>query len=83
MVLWRLSLLSYFQPRSGTPDELTLSYRKWCVWWTVPFISLLLSTTYPKDPLVGLWYPIVIAALCFIIGTIYLTNKIDKDVTDQ
>ncbi|NII24175.1 MHS family MFS transporter [Pseudoflavitalea sp. X16] len=48
----------------------------------VPFIGLLLTTTYPKDPLVGLWYPIGIAALCFIIGSIYLNNRIDKDVTD-
>ena len=48
----------------------------------VPFIGLLLTTTYPKDPLVGLWYPIGIAALCFIIGVIYLRNKIDKNVTD-
>ena len=48
----------------------------------VPFIGLLLTTSYPKDPLVGLWYPIGVAVLCLIIGTIYLTNKIDKDVTD-
>jgi MFS family permease len=48
----------------------------------VPFIGLLLTTTYPKDPLVGLWYPIGIASLCFLIGIIYLRNKIDKDVTD-
>lgn len=48
----------------------------------VPFIGLLLTTTYPLDPLVGLWYPIGVAALCLVIGTIYLTNKIDKDVTD-
>jgi len=48
----------------------------------VPFIGLLLSTTYTKDPLVGLWYPIGVAALCFIIGTVYLTNKIDKNVKD-
>lgn len=48
----------------------------------VPFIGLLLTTTYPGDPLVGLWYPISIAALCFIIGSIYLTNRIDKDVED-
>lgn len=48
----------------------------------VPFIGLLLTTTFTKDPLVGLWYPIGVAALCLIIGTIYLTNKIDKDVTD-
>lgn len=48
----------------------------------VPFIGLLLTTTYPADPLVGLWYPIGIAVLCLVIGTIYLRNKIDKDVTD-
>jgi MFS family permease len=48
----------------------------------VPFIGLLLTTTYPADPLVGLWYPIGIAALCFIIGIIYLRNKIDEDVSD-
>jgi MFS family permease len=48
----------------------------------VPFIGLLLTTTYPKDPLVGLWYPIGVAALCLIIGCVYLTNKIDKDITD-
>lgn len=48
----------------------------------VPFIGLLLSTSFPADPLVGLWYPIGVAALCFVIGTIYLRNKIDKDVTD-
>ena len=48
----------------------------------VPFIGLLLTTTYPKDPLVGLWYPISVAALCLIIGIIYLNNKIDKNVDD-
>ena len=48
----------------------------------VPFIGLLLTTTFPGDPLVGLWYPIGVAALCFVIGTIYLTNKIDEDVND-
>ncbi|HET6996248.1 MAG TPA: MFS transporter [Chitinophagaceae bacterium] len=48
----------------------------------VPFIGLLLTTMYKNDPLVGLWYPIGVAALCFVIGTIYLNNKIDKDVTD-
>ena len=48
----------------------------------VPFIGLLLTTTYPKDPLVGLWYPIGIAALCLVIGAIYLSNKIDEEVGD-
>ena len=48
----------------------------------VPFIGLLLTTTYPADPLVGLWYPIGIAALCFVIGAVYLANKIDENVMD-
>lgn len=48
----------------------------------VPFIATLLSTTFIKDPLVGLWYPIGVAALCFVIGALYLSNKKDKDVSD-
>lgn len=34
------------------------------------------------DPLVGLWYPITIAAICFVIGALYLPGKIDEDVSD-
>lgn len=48
----------------------------------VPFIGLLLTTTYPGDPLVGLWYPIAVAALCFVIGVMYLSNKIDKNINN-
>jgi MFS family permease len=48
----------------------------------VPFIGALLTATFTKDPLVGLWYPIGVASLCFIIGAVYLSNKIDKDVSD-
>lgn len=48
----------------------------------VPFIGLLLTTTYPADPLVGLWYPIGVAALCFVIGSLYLRNKIDTNIND-
>ncbi len=48
----------------------------------VPFIGLLLTTSFPADPLVGLWYPIAVASLCFIIGMIYLNNKPDIDVND-
>lgn len=48
----------------------------------VPFIGVLLQTTYTADALIGLWYPIGVAALCFIIGTIYLSNKIDREVND-
>ena len=48
----------------------------------VPFIATLLATSFVKDPLVGLWYPIGVAALCFIIGALYLTNKKDENVND-
>ena len=48
----------------------------------VPFIATLLSTTFTSDPLVGLWYPIGVAALCFVIGALYLNNKIDKNIDD-
>ncbi|NTU52931.1 MAG: MHS family MFS transporter [Chlorobiaceae bacterium] len=29
----------------------------------------------PADPLAGLWYPIIIAAVCFVIGSVYIKNK--------
>ena len=48
----------------------------------VPFIGLLLTTLPGSDHLTGLWYPIGIAIICVIIGGLYLSNKIDKDVTD-
>ncbi|MCG2613901.1 MFS transporter [Terrimonas sp. NA20] len=48
----------------------------------VPFIGLLLTTSFPADALVGLWYPIGVASLCFVIGVVYLSNKIDENVTD-
>lgn len=48
----------------------------------VPFIATLLATTFTSDPLVGLWYPIGVAALCFIIGAVYLNNKVDEEVMD-
>ncbi len=54
----------------------------------VPFLgTLIVEFTRTKDlplgdPLAGLWYPIGIAALCFVIGAIYLPNKIDNNVMD-
>ena len=48
----------------------------------VPFIATLLSATFTSDPLIGLWYPIGVAALCFVIGALYLNNKIDKNIND-
>jgi MFS family permease len=47
-----------------------------------PFIALLLGTMYAADPLVGLWYPIGVALVCLVIGTLYISNKIDPDVND-
>ena len=47
-----------------------------------PFIALLLTTINPGDKLVGLMYPIIISAVCFVIGALYMSNKIDPDVGD-
>lgn len=47
-----------------------------------PFIAVLLTTIYPGDKLVGLYYPIIVGGLCFLIGALYLRNKIDPDVND-
>jgi MFS family permease len=47
-----------------------------------PFIATLLTTIYTGDKLVGLWYPILIASVCLVIGTIYISNRIDPDVND-
>jgi MFS family permease len=37
-----------------------------------PFIATLLTTMHVSDTLVGLWYPIAVAALCFVIGALYI-----------
>lgn len=47
-----------------------------------PFIAVLLGTIYTTDPLVGLWYPIAVAALSMVIGALYLSNKLDPNVND-
>jgi MFS family permease len=55
----------------------------------VPFLSTLIIeyTKTPENPmgspLAGLWYPIGIAAVCLVIGVLYLSNKIDEDVSDD
>ncbi|HEY4151044.1 MAG TPA: MFS transporter, partial [Chitinophagaceae bacterium] len=48
----------------------------------VPFIALLITTLPGTNYLSGLWYPIGVAALSFIIGALYLTNKTNKNVDD-
>jgi MFS family permease len=40
-----------------------------------PFIATLLTTIYSGNKLVGLWYPIGVAALCLIIGALYIPSK--------
>lgn len=49
----------------------------------VPFIATLITVTPGSNYLSGLWYPIGVAAICFIIGLLYLTNKEDEIVTDE
>lgn len=47
-----------------------------------PFIATLLTTIYVNDKLSGLWYPIIIGAVCVVIGVIYVSNRVDPDVND-
>jgi MFS family permease len=47
-----------------------------------PFIAVLLTTIYTGNKLVGLYYPIIVAGVCLLIGVLYLRNKIDPDVND-
>jgi MFS family permease len=48
----------------------------------VPFIATLITTIPGSNHLSGLWYPVGVAALSFVIGGLYLTNRIDKNVKD-
>jgi len=50
-----------------------------------PFIATRLfdasktSSNPTGDPYVGLWYPIIIGAVCFVIGLLYLPSKKDQN----
>lgn len=48
----------------------------------VPFIATLITTLNGTNALSGLWYPIIVAAICFVIGAVFLENKIDENVND-
>jgi MFS family permease len=54
----------------------------------VPFLGTLIvefsktSSNPAGDSLAGLWYPIGVAAVCFVIGLVYLFNKVDQNVMD-
>jgi len=41
----------------------------------VPFIATLIASFKGATPLSGLWYPIGIAALSFVVGAVYLSNR--------
>ena len=43
----------------------------------VPFIATLITLSPNSNYLSGLWYPIGVAAVCFIIGLLYLNKKQD------
>jgi hypothetical protein len=49
----------------------------------VPFLATLITTIPGTNYLSGLYYPMGVATICFIIVTFYLSNKIDKDVIDD
>lgn len=54
-----------------------------------PFIATSLyefsktDATPAGDPFAGLWYPIGVAAVCFVIGMIFLSNKARGEVLDD
>ncbi len=35
------------------------------------------------DPYFGLWYPIVIAAACFVIGLLFVPDNYKKDIFNE
>jgi len=40
-----------------------------------PFLATLLTTIYSDNKLVGLWYPILVGAVCVIIGAVYIPSR--------
>jgi MFS family permease len=48
----------------------------------VPFIATLITNFKGMGPLDGLYYPIGVAAVCALIGIVYLRNKRDENVMD-
>lgn len=47
-----------------------------------PFVATLLTTINTDDKLVGLMYPIIVAAISLVIGALYISNRIDPEVND-
>lgn len=49
----------------------------------VPFIATLITTIKGSNHLSGLWYPIGVAALSFVIGSLYLRNSMVKEGSEE
>ena len=49
----------------------------------VPFIATLITTIPGSNYLSGLWYPIGVAAVCLLIGALYLSNARMNDTEPQ
>jgi MFS family permease len=47
-----------------------------------PYIATLLTTIYTANKLAGIMYPVIIATICLIIGSIYISNKMSAGTTD-
>jgi MFS family permease len=47
----------------------------------VPFLSTLIIT-YSGSPLAGLWYPVIVAGVCFVIGLLYLSPTDSKHISE-
>jgi hypothetical protein len=40
-----------------------------------PYVALLLTTINPDNKLAGLWYPVLVTAVCLVIGILYIPAK--------
>ncbi len=47
-----------------------------------PFIATLFTTIYTGDKTAGLLYPVVVAAICMLIGALYIRNRVYPEVND-
>ena len=47
-----------------------------------PFIATLLTTIHTGNKLVGLYYPMIVAGVCLLIGILFIRNKVDSNVND-
>lgn len=49
----------------------------------VPFIATLITTIPGTNHLSGLWYPIIVATISFIIGSLYISHRMIHHTSDQ